>query len=160
EGDPDEALRLIDRAAGPAQSRAAIAEPILWRRLLAPDSDPGGTAGLPEPHRLLLDGDWRGAARCWEALGAPYERALALLAGDAPAQREALAIFDSLGATAVAAHVRALLRRRGVSRIARGPRAATRANPAGLTPREMEVLAELGRGASNKRIAQALALSP
>lgn len=160
EGDRDEALRLIERAAAMAQGRGGLAELVVWRRLLAPDAAPGDTAGMAEPCRLLLEGDWQAAALRWEALGAPYERALALLAGDEAAQRAALGILDSLGATAVATHARRIMRRSGISRIARGPRRATRANPAGLTARQMEVLELIDRGYSNKKIADALSITP
>ena len=41
----------------------------------------------------------------------------------------------------------------------RGPRATSRANPAGLTEREMEVLHALAEGLSNAEIAARLVLS-
>ncbi|TGV96490.1 response regulator transcription factor, partial [Mesorhizobium sp. M2D.F.Ca.ET.145.01.1.1] len=88
------------------------------------------------------------------------ERALALAQGDEAAQRVALEIFEGLGARPVAQHVRDIMRRSGVIHIARGPRRATRANRAGLTERQMEVLQLIERGLSNKRIAEHLAISP
>jgi DNA-binding NarL/FixJ family response regulator len=56
--------------------------------------------------------------------------------------------------------VRASLRRRGFSRLPRGPRRATAANVAGLTPRQVEVLLLVEQGLSNADIAARLALSP
>ena len=42
----------------------------------------------------------------------------------------------------------------------RGPRQATRKNPAGLTPGQMKVLTLLARGLQNSEIARELFLSP
>ncbi|TIV62786.1 MAG: helix-turn-helix transcriptional regulator, partial [Mesorhizobium sp.] len=87
--------------------------------------DEATTALVRYPHRLSLAGDWQGAAAFWNRMGAPFERALALLQGDEVAQREALDIFEELGARPVAQHVRGMMRQSGVSHVARGPRQAT-----------------------------------
>ena len=160
QGEKDEALHLIDRAEAMATSRAMIGELIQWRRKLAPERELGNTATLAEPYRLLFAGDWQAAAALWADLGAPYERALALLDGDEAAQRAALEVFEALGARPVAQHLRSMMRQGGVVHIARGPQRATRANQAGLTRREMEVLQLIGRGLSNKGIANHLHISP
>ena len=160
QGDRQEALRLIALAENLAPTQAVLGELATWRQLLEPESDPGRTDGMAEPHRLQLAGDWRGAAASWADMGAPFEQGMALLQGDEAAQREALAIFEALGARPVAQHARSLMRESGVSHIARGPRQATRANQAGLTERQMEVLQLLDRGFSNKKIAAQLTISP
>ncbi|UCI27537.1 helix-turn-helix transcriptional regulator [Mesorhizobium sp. B2-8-5] len=160
QADRQEALRLIAVAESLAPTPAVFGELATWRQLLSPGSDPGDTNGMAEPHRLQLTGDWRAAAALWAEMGAPFEQAMALLLGDEAAQREALAIFEDLGARAVAQHVRGLMRESGVSHIARGPRQATRANQAGLTQRQMEVLQLIERGFSNKKIAAHLTISP
>ncbi|TGQ74977.1 helix-turn-helix transcriptional regulator [Mesorhizobium sp. M00.F.Ca.ET.186.01.1.1] len=157
---PDDALRLISLAESLCPTRAVFAELASWRQLLAPDSGPGDTAGMAAPYRMLLAGDWQGAAAAWANLDAPYERGLALAQGDEAAQRLALEIFEALGARPVAQHIRDMMRRNGVIGIARGPRGTTRANSAGLTLRQMEVLQLIERGLSNKRIAEHLAISP
>ncbi len=51
------------------------------------------------------------------------------------------------------------LRERGARGVARGPRAATREHPAGLTPRELEVLNLLGEGMTNAEIATRFVIS-
>jgi DNA-binding NarL/FixJ family response regulator len=67
--------------------------------------------------------------------------------------------FERLGAVADAARVARALRALGERHIPRGPRATTRANPANLTARELDVLALLMEGATNREIADRLFLS-
>ena len=107
----------------------------------------------------MIDGDWAAAAEEWGRRGAVYLRAEALVAGDEAAAGEALRILDELGATRAADFHRAELRRRGVVRVPRGPRRTTTAHPAGLTPRQVDVLALLVDGLSNGEIAARLTLS-
>jgi DNA-binding CsgD family transcriptional regulator/tetratricopeptide (TPR) repeat protein len=114
-----------------------------------------------EPYALAIAGDWRAAATAWGEIGYPYERAEALAdADDESARLDALATFDAFGAERSALHLRRRLRADGVRRIPRGPRAASKAGPAGLTPRETEVLDLIVRGATNSEIAQALVIAP
>ena len=44
--------------------------------------------------------------------------------------------------------------------VPRGPRPSTRANPVGLTSRQLEILALVGTGATNAEIARQLFLTP
>ena len=67
--------------------------------------------------------------------------------------------LQQIGARAASAIVARRLRGRGVRRIPRGPRPATRANPAGLTARELEVLMLLDERLTNAQIAQRLVVT-
>ena len=119
--------------------------------------DPGLASA---PYRQLAGGAWAAAAAACQAVGAPYEAALALVSGDAQARRRGLAMLDGLGAAAAAERCRLELRAAGVPNVPRGPHPATRANAAGLTRRQMEVLRLLDAGLSNAQIAERLFVSP
>jgi DNA-binding CsgD family transcriptional regulator len=122
---------------------------------------PGGLpADLPEPFALEIAGDRRQAALAWERLGRPYDAALTRLgSADEAELRQALGTFDELGARVASAAARRRMKQLGVRAIPRGPRAATRAAPAGLTAREQEVLALLCEGLPDRAISQRLCIS-
>jgi DNA-binding NarL/FixJ family response regulator len=107
-------------------------------------------------HQAHLAGNWAAASDAWAKLGCPYEQAIALSAGHETAQRQALALFERIGAAPAAARLRRQMRSGGVRDIPRGPIAKTRASPAGLTRRQSEVLALLIKGQSNGQIARRL----
>jgi DNA-binding CsgD family transcriptional regulator len=132
-------------------------ELVFWRQVAAPGQ--ATEVDIAEPYRLMVAGDWEGAAAAWQRRCAPYERALALSGGPEHALRESLAILEQLGAGPLAAIVRQRLREGGARGIPRGPRAATRSNPAGLTSREIQVLRLLVRGHTNSELAQCLHIS-
>jgi DNA-binding CsgD family transcriptional regulator/tetratricopeptide (TPR) repeat protein len=118
-------------------------------------------ADIAEPYAHEIAGDWQAAASAWSVLGCPYEHASTLgLYGDEAHQRQALAIFERLGAAPAASWLRRQMRLRGVRAIPRGKRASTRRNPFGLTRREAEILALLSQGLRTSLIAKRLFLAP
>jgi DNA-binding CsgD family transcriptional regulator/tetratricopeptide (TPR) repeat protein len=137
----------------------SIAELGYWRWLSGVrDELPEGNALIP--YRLSIAGDWARAAKLWSDIGCPYEAALALAAADdETALRRAHDELQALGARPAIAIVARRLRARGARGLPRGPRRQTRANPAGLTGRELEVLTLLVEGMRNAEIAKRLVIS-
>lgn len=106
--------------------------------------------GLPDycsrlPFALEISGRCREAAAAWRELNCPFESARALGECDESAQREALAMFESLSARPMIERVRYKLRTAGVKGQHRG-----------LTSKEVEVLALLAQGLRNKDIGERL----
>ncbi len=154
----DDAIARLDALTDRPGRETARAELHRWKRRLGlPHEVP---PGCPEVLAAGIRGDWRTAAAGWEALGAPYHRALELLdADEVEAVRHGLQILDDLGAQPAARLARQRLRTLGVAHIPRGPRSATRANPAGLSPRQVEVLRLLAEGLTNAELAARLVIS-
>jgi DNA-binding CsgD family transcriptional regulator/tetratricopeptide (TPR) repeat protein len=168
---PDDttATALLERLAQAAQGPAAAGFPELavWHALGLAERT--RQQGRPDPAA------WSAAAASWERLGQPYRAAYAgfrqaeaLLANgdrDTAAQvlGRAAAITGRLGARPLEGEVQALARRARLDLVPHTPTAAGAPTPAeqlGLTPREVEVLALVAAGRSNRQIAQALFISP
>jgi DNA-binding CsgD family transcriptional regulator/tetratricopeptide (TPR) repeat protein len=116
--------------------------------------------GVDAVRARQLEEPWRDVAAMWQAIGAPYEQALALYdSGEEDGLREALPLLEELGATAVIGLVRARMRELGVTSIPRGRRTSTRADRFGLTARQREVLELLSEGLTNADIGTRLFLS-
>jgi DNA-binding CsgD family transcriptional regulator len=159
-GDPSlgrDALALLPRTAQQGRERDR-AELLRWLRRLGRPAETFD--GCPEEFAADLRGDWRTAATAWERVGDPYERAVQLLdSGEIEPMLEALAVFDGLGAAPAALLTRRRLRELDVRQVPRGPQATTRANPAGLTGRQLEILGLVADGLTNAEIAARLVLS-
>jgi DNA-binding CsgD family transcriptional regulator len=126
-----------------------------------------GRSGLPvepsesiaEPFRSSIRHD-PSAATAWLELGAPFEAAMASLdSADIAGQSAAIEALDGLGATATADRSRLELRNRGITNLPTRPRASTRANPAGLTNRQLEVARLMAKGLTNAELADRLFIS-
>ncbi|KPI22149.1 transcriptional regulator, LuxR family [Actinobacteria bacterium OK074] len=112
------------------------------------------------PYALQAAGQWRRAVDVWERAGCPYQRAAAWVESPDPVDKVAgLGELDALGAWRLAGLVRAELRGLGVRGVPRGPLAVTRANPGGLTGRQVEVVRLLVEGLTNPEIAGRLVVS-
>ena len=117
-------------------------------------------ARAEKPYALQIAGEWERAAKLWTEMGCPYEAALARAdADDEAVLRRSLEELQRLGARPAATIIVRRLRQLGARDIPRGPRPATRAHPAGLTSREMEVLELIAKGLRNTEVAQQLHLS-
>ena len=112
-------------------------------------------ADCAEPYALHIAGRWREAAAVWQQLGCPYEQARALADGDSDAQREALVLFEQLGARPAADALRRRLHEAGVRGLARGARASTREHAYGLTTRELQVLQRCAMACATPRLPSA-----
>lgn len=115
---------------------------------------------MPEPYLAMTRREWAVAADAFGEVGWTYDRALMLsLLDDEQPLAEAIDIARRLGAGPLEQCVTRRMRELGMP-VPHGPRQTTLANPAGLTSRQLEVLALLSQGLTNAEIAERLFVSP
>lgn len=125
---------------------------------IAGETPPGPPSG--SPWGLLAQGRADDARTEFARRRMPYETALASWWSDSPdVLAEAVATADALGAVPLAGRLRERMRASGMAVPGRR-RTTTLANPAGLTTRQMDVLALVAEGLTNADIADTLYLSP
>jgi DNA-binding CsgD family transcriptional regulator len=155
----EDAVRELERLTGAPGSDWAIGELGTWLlRLGLVEKLP---APVAEPFRLAGEGRYDEAAARWHALGEPFAEAMTL--GDAPdpgLRVRGIELLDRLGAIGTADRRRIELRTEGVAQVPQRPRASTRANPSGLTNRQLDVAKLVARGFTNAEIASRLFISP
>ena len=156
-----EAVDILKEVEGPDLGWS-VGELAVWLRRLGRPVELGAHHDrLNAPHALDLADDAEAAAAAWQALSSPYDQALSLYDSHEPdVAVTSVPILDGLGAEAVASKVRFDLRTRGISKVPSVQRASTRANPAGLTARQVEVLQLLEQGLTNAELAERLFISP
>ncbi len=119
---------------------------------------------LPVSYQHVADGDPFVAATVFADLGMAYHQAQCLmLTGDDKDLIAAHRLFMQMGASGDQRIARQKAIQRGIAsqltRKQRGPYAASKSHPLGLTRREQDVLQELVTGATNQEIAKALSRS-
>jgi DNA-binding CsgD family transcriptional regulator len=112
-----------------------------------------GPAGLEQSGRLAE------AAEAWAQAGYAMEATICRALVPGADLDEIFSSLSDLGADGIARGLRRELARRGVKSVPRGERKSTKANPAGLTARQAEVLSLMQAGLSNAAIAETLFIS-
>ena len=155
----DLALPDLRAWAGEPGTEWAVGDLAVWLRRL----------GLLEPRcprvsPSLSGSRWRdGTRRPRHGGDRPVTRSPRRCPGSTPTTRptsRGVELLDKTGATATADRVRVELRQAGVAVVPPRPRESTRANPGGLTNRQLDVARLVARGFTNAEIAARLFISP
>jgi DNA-binding CsgD family transcriptional regulator len=177
-----EAAWLAEDLSGGRKQLSALADMVLgdlnpwdvgelatwWRRCEMEGPVPVPTPRSSSPRSAELRGDHLAAANEWSRLGLPYEAGLTLMQvrGDeaGAALARAVAMLEAVEALPAAHLARKLAQDMGVAdqlpKARRGPYAAARRHPLGLTRNEQQVLALMAQGMGNKEVARRLSRSP
>ncbi|MFC4784342.1 AAA family ATPase [Nocardioides sp. MAHUQ-72] len=156
----DDAVAAVRDLAGTPGSMWGVGDLAVWLTRLGLLPEPPLHA-VAEPFRLALSGRYDDAAAWWHRAGAVFDEAMAWADSLDPGHRvRAIERLDLLDAVAVADRHRLALRREGVTQVPQRPRVSTRANPAGLTNRQLDVAKLVARGFTNAEIAGRLYISP
>jgi ATP/maltotriose-dependent transcriptional regulator MalT len=179
-GDANASADAEKSAAGPMERFKRLLEPARWVESPPPDSLARFALATAEIGRLKGQSSpesWSEAAERWEKLGFPIEHAYArwrqaeaaLAAGEAKAEasealRESARLAADYGATLLGTEIEALARRARIELQDRAePRSVQAPSPQdnrfGLTERELEVLALLVEGHTNREIGETLFIS-
>jgi DNA-binding NarL/FixJ family response regulator len=109
---------------------------------------------LPPPYRAHVEGRHADAASWWHRAGNTFAEAMAYADSPDPDDRvRGVTLLDRLGAIGTADRLRRDLRRDGLAGVPSRPVESTRANPGGLTNRQLEVARLIARGFTNSEIA-------
>lgn len=155
--DAREAIEKGWQRRGKSKAPWLVGRLLVWRKRLGMTLD--YPFAVAEPYQLEMDGDLLAAAKAWQAIGAPYDRATCLMqCGDAELL-EAIDIFTALGATLAAELARNRARHLGVRGVKRGPYAAAQTNVGGLTAKEQLVYKLIAQGLSNAEISAEISRS-
>ena len=135
-----------------------------WERAGIDEAFPLPEAQPAPPRMAELRGDCLGAADEWLRLGLPYKAALSLMldptGGEGENLARAVTMLEAIEARPAAGIARRWAKELGVETLLpkarRGPYAASRGHPLGLTQREIEVLDLIAQGYGNQDIAKRL----
>ncbi len=160
----EEHLRILLRHTPDQVMQWRRAELWLWAHLCKFETSTPLFDDLPEPYQQIRDRAFTQAARAFDFIGMTYHSAYAsMLSGDDGELIRAHKLAMDIHSKPLENKCRALAKERDLTKMlhrrSRGPYAASKSHPLGLTQKEQAVLRELATGASNQGIAEKLSRS-